>query len=91
MKLNLLKGFAAVAMLCMIGAVFATPVALGDIGAAYVLYEASKVQDKKSYIVTAGATELSVVAALLPEVIATAAGASMFGPAGMAIGATILV
>ncbi len=31
MSKNLLKGFAAVAMLCMVGAVFATPVALGDI------------------------------------------------------------
>jgi len=29
---NILKGFAAVTMLCMVGAVFATPVALGDIG-----------------------------------------------------------
>ena len=37
MKLNLLKSFAAVAMLCMVGAVFATPVALGDVGAYYYL------------------------------------------------------
>ncbi|AEH06451.1 hypothetical protein [Methanothermococcus okinawensis] len=38
MKLNLLKGFAAIAMLCMVGAVFATPVALGDIGGALYGY-----------------------------------------------------
>ncbi len=31
MKLNLLKGFAAVAMLCMVGAVFATPAAVSEI------------------------------------------------------------
>jgi hypothetical protein len=37
LKGNILKGFAAVAMLCMIGAVFATPVALGDVG--YELYK----------------------------------------------------
>jgi len=38
MKLNILKGFAAIAMLCMIGAVFATPVALGDAGLVYQYY-----------------------------------------------------
>ncbi len=38
LKGNILKGFAAVAMLCMIGAVFATSVALGDIGAAAYIY-----------------------------------------------------
>jgi hypothetical protein len=39
MKINLLKGFAAVAMLCMVGAAFATPVALGDIGAYVIITE----------------------------------------------------
>ena len=38
LKRNILKGFAAVAMLCMVGAVFATPVALGDLGGAYYQY-----------------------------------------------------
>jgi hypothetical protein len=44
MKLNLLKGFAAMAILCMVGAVLAEPVALGDISA-YYLYEHSKNRD----------------------------------------------
>jgi len=41
MSKNLLKGFAAIAMLCMVGAVFATPVALGDIGAYYYLKDSN--------------------------------------------------
>ncbi|WP_292460155.1 hypothetical protein [Methanothermococcus sp.] len=47
MSKNLLKSFAAVAMLCVVGAVFATPVALGDgiikdanVGAALMYYGA---------------------------------------------------
>jgi hypothetical protein len=37
MKINLLKGFAAVAMLCMVGAVLAEPISTGNIGV--VAYE----------------------------------------------------
>jgi hypothetical protein len=88
LKGNILKGFATIAMLCMIGAMFATPVAMGDIGAGYVLYESSKVQDKPSYIITAGVVEATVVGALLPFVISSAA---IGGPVGLGIGAAILV
>ncbi|AEH06448.1 hypothetical protein [Methanothermococcus okinawensis] len=47
MKLNLLKGFAAVAMLCMVGAVFAEPISTGDISLG--LMAASYLDENPSY------------------------------------------
>jgi hypothetical protein len=58
MKLNLLKGFAAVAMLCMVGAVLAEPVAVsgisklsdGKIGAyTQKLYDEGKISKDEYY------------------------------------------
>ncbi len=66
MKLNLLKGFAAVAMLCMIGAVFAESVAVGDIG--YYLTEKYG---------AAGSASSSVLGYVLPKVGARLGKAAM--------------
>jgi hypothetical protein len=93
-KLNLLKGFAAVAMLCMVGAVFATPVALGDLGYGLV-YFTEKYMNKQvsgdaavgvlTTTTLAGAGAGWQVATTTARIGATLGAAA--GPTGLVIGA----
>jgi hypothetical protein len=103
MKLNLLKGFAAVAMLCMIGAVFAESVAVGDIGAAYYIKykQDGKLKDKITYkvcnkagkrITIYGADTLcDIAAATAVESETLIALTALSGVGLVAVGVTILV
>jgi hypothetical protein len=85
MKLNLLKCFAAVAMLCMVGAVFATPVALGDIWIASAYYLS---KNSPNWSPEAGLS-WSLTGLYLGTVYRTAIGMAFGGPAGAAAGLAI--
>jgi hypothetical protein len=84
MKLNLLKGFAAIAMVCMVGAVFATPVALGDIGAAYYGANAAvNGDDTRSFIINTAVYSVSAG-------VAVTCALAFTGPAGVVAGVGIV-
>ncbi|ABR56115.1 hypothetical protein Maeo_0529 [Methanococcus aeolicus Nankai-3] len=88
MKLNLLKGFAAVAMLCMVGAVFATPSVLNS---AYTGYELAHSADEAYHGSTTGKTLLGVNAFLAPEHIIVSGALITGGAAACCTGAGAIV
>ena len=87
MKLNILKGFAAVAMLCMVGAVLAEPVVhICDVWAAGAYY-----LSKHSNWSSEADLAWDLTGIYLSTVYGAAIGMAFGGPAGMVAGVAISV
>ncbi|AEH06445.1 hypothetical protein [Methanothermococcus okinawensis] len=88
LKGNILKGFAAIAMLCMVGAVFATPSILNS---AYTGYELAHSADEAYHGSTAGKALFGVNAFLAPEHIIVAGALITGGVAACSTGVGAVV